>query len=259
MLNLHPEIFVFPETHWIPKMYEAFGTGPGCFEDLVSIVERTHHVTGEPVTALEASRLEKRFCDLPRPTVRQFCDRLGRMFAEDAGKMDWADKTPDYGPYLTILQNLWPECRFVHVIRDGTAVVASMAGHPGYRWLASAAETWWCPASFNGYYTAVREADLELSHFVKLWYRRLSRIRDELGRLEPASFREIRFEDLIDAPEETVSAVAAFLELDPNAEWLSRAVQEVQPDRIHSKPSVEVIGLLTESQRNLLSDLGYMR
>lgn len=62
---------------------------------------------------------------------------LLHMFAADAGKKYWADKTPDYGPHLEMLQGLWPECRFVHLIRNGAEVVRSMASHPGYRWLAA--------------------------------------------------------------------------------------------------------------------------
>ena len=47
-----------------------------------------------------------------------------------------------------------------------------MANHPGYRWLAAARETWWCPPSFNDYYTVVSPEDRPIEEFIALWCRR---------------------------------------------------------------------------------------
>lgn len=257
MLNTHPEVFVFPETHWIPKMYEFFGEQPGSLETLISIVQRTFHVTGTPVTPIDAARVRQGFAGMETPTVREFCDQLGLSFAADAAKKYWADKTPDYGPHMGMLQRLWPDCKFVHMVRHGGAVASSMARHPGYRWLAAAGELWWGPPSFGGYHTAVEVEDRPMGDFVTLWYRRFVRIRDELGRVRSDSYLEVRFEDLIDSPASMVSEIAEFLDLEISNDWIAVATQQVRPERIHSRATPEVMGLFSGCQRQLLQDLGY--
>ena len=145
LFHIHPALFVYDETHWIPKMYEFFGTGEAEVEALINIIRRTNHVTGLPVTELDEARLATDLAGATRMTVAQFCDVLGKSFAQKEGKTLWADKTPDYGPNLQVLQTLWPNCRFVHIVRHGLEVALSMSRHPGFRWMASAQEMWWCP------------------------------------------------------------------------------------------------------------------
>jgi len=258
MLNMHPETFVFPETHWIPKMYEMFGEQPANPESLMSIVQRTHHVTGKPVTSIESADLESGLGGMGTPTVREFCDRLGQHFAAEAGKKYWADKTPDYGPHMEMLQRLWPDCKFVHLIRDGGAVACSMAKHIGYRWLATAGEDWWGQPSFNGYHTVIEIEERPLQEFAALWYRRITRIRDELTRVRQGSSLEVRFEDLIASPTVLLHEIADFLDLESPEDWIAGAAQQVQPEKIRSRATAEVIGVLTSNQRRLLTDLGYL-
>ncbi|MGH6692654.1 MAG: sulfotransferase family protein, partial [Gammaproteobacteria bacterium] len=232
MLNLHPELFVFNETHWIPKMFEHVGLGTAPAGELLNIVLRTTHVTGARVIDCDEASLASWFGEGDRMGVAAFCDRLGTMLAARHGKSVWADKTPDYGPYMSLLELLWPACRFVHLIRDGRDVALSMSRHPGYQWLAAAGEAWWVPASFNGYHRAVEVASVEPGRFATLWERRLRRIRDEASRLRPGSLIELRFEALLDRPEETLRTLARFLGLEAPGAWLDRAAARVDRGRL---------------------------
>ena len=40
MMNLHPDLFVFDETHWIPKMYDYYGAAEAETDTLIDIVRR---------------------------------------------------------------------------------------------------------------------------------------------------------------------------------------------------------------------------
>src|SRR5207249_7446416 len=52
--------------------------------------------------------------------------RLFAMYARLSGKPLYGDKTPRYVLYLTQLAKLFPEARFVHIIRDGRDVTMSL-------------------------------------------------------------------------------------------------------------------------------------
>lgn len=258
MLNTHPDVFVFAETHWIPKMYECFGEQPADLDALVSIVRRTLHVTGLPVTPIDVHRLEESLGGARTLTVREFCDRLGKLAAAENGKATWADKTPDYGPHMETLQRLWPECRFIHLIRNGAAVACSMSRHPGYRWLAAAAEMWWGGPSFNSYYTAIDVEERPLGDFVALWHRRFIRIRDESTRIRNGSLLEIRFEDLVKSPTDSLRTINGFLGLDASDDTIAEAVRQIRTDKLHSHPTDDAISVMTVAQRATMAELGYL-
>jgi hypothetical protein len=256
MLNLHPELFVLRESHWIPKMFEHFGMGAAPVDELMSIVLRTTHVTGARVVDCEETTLADWFDKRDRMRVAAFCDRLGSKLAERHGKSVWADKTPDYGPYMGMLQLLWPDCRFVHLIRDGWDVALSMSHHPGFQWLAAAGEAWWVPASFNGYYRSVAVVPKPTIEFATLWERRLRRIRDEAGRLRPGSVMEMRFENLVERPEATLATLSRFVGLEAPPWWLARAASCVARDRLSGRRAVEEREM-GEGPAALMRELGY--
>lgn len=258
MLNLHPELFVFRESHWIPKMYEFFGTGTGDATDLVDIVLRTTHVTGELVYAGDLQVLQSLFPEGEKIGVAAFCDRIGSLFARNSGKKYWADKTPDYGPHMGSLQSLWPSCRFIHLIRDGVRVVHSMSHHPGFRWMATAREAWWVAPSFNGYHRSIEATERPLCEFVALWYRRFRRIRDEAKRLQPGTYLEVRFEDLAENPEDSLLKVCRFVGLKASDNWLSAAKAKIDWRRVDRRPPEDFIKYFEDAERRLLEELGYL-
>lgn len=257
--NAHPNLYVHNETHWIPKMFEFFGTQTADVDTLLGIINRTYHVTGVPVTSLDGAGLSTALAGRARMTVAEFCDAVGGSLARQHGKDLWADKTPDYGPYLQTLQLLWPKCRMVHVIRDGLEVALSMSRHPGFRWMTSAQDVWWGPAAFNRYYEVVETRRRPFVDFVELWYLRLSRIRDEATRLRPGSYLEVRFEDLIERPQRVLQEIAGFVDVPVTSTWLNEAADLVDVDRIHCRAR-EIRGEdLRSHHRELLSSLGYRR
>jgi hypothetical protein len=256
-MNLHPDVFVFPETHWIPKMYEFLGMGRGPGRELASIVQRTTFVNGRPTLELDPG-LEEMLGALSGQlvTVREFCDALGSHMAGRDGKRCWADKTPDYGPHMELLQRLWPNARFIHLVRDGIAVARSMAAHPGFRWLASAGDMWWATGpSFNGYHTAVPVVERPLGDYLDLWARRLRRIRDEATRLNAGTYLEVRYEDLCRTPARVLDATATFVGLEAYPGWVNAAAALIAEH--HPRRPVLPDQLMTPDARTLMRELGY--
>lgn len=257
MLNYHPDVFVFNETHWVPKMHEIFGSGKGYPDEFMRVVEKTFHITGSLVTNIDRHKVLSLFEHGREISLRAFCDGLGKLIADDHGKQYWADKTPDYGPWLGVIKKHWPECKFIHLVRHGADVAASMSRHPGYQWMASAGEDSWVPASYNHYYKAVPIVEKPLEDYAALWYRRFRRIRNEVVGFEPESYKEFRFESFATKPESTLKDIADFVGLKTTDDWLSRSVQELDVTRLTARISTRSLDYMSEREMRLLRELGY--
>lgn len=257
LINLHPDVFVFKETHWIPKMHELFGTGYGNPNDLLNIMLRTYFVTGDLVTQIDFERLKSRLAPYELITVQNFCNVVGSFCAEEENKKFWGDKTPDYGPYMKLIQQLWPQCKFIHLIRHGIDVSLSMSSHPGFRWMASAGEYNWVPASFNKYYTAVDVKEMPLSKYTELWYQRFLRIRNEASQLLEGSYREYYVENLENDPMTFLKSIANYVDIKINDDWIERAIPLIDAKRLNQRKAQRNEIKLTVKQRELLYQLGY--
>jgi len=257
LLNLHPDVFVFNETHWIPKMYEFYGTGEAYPIDFINIIQKTFHVTGQAVTNINKSHILSLFEKNKPITAQHFCDTIGLMFATNEGKQYWADKTPDYGPYLSVIQHLWPDCKFIHMIRHGADTALSMSQHPGFQWMASAGDDYWSHASFNQYFRQISPTHCPLDEYVQLWSRRLLRIQNEAKRLKIGSYYELRLEDLVTYPDETLRYIAKFTNISCDEFWLVNAISKIDANRIQLRKNERRLDILGERERELLKSLGY--
>jgi hypothetical protein len=198
MLNAHPELAITPETHWIARSLER---GIGVTPDGIATPELVSHLLASPKfrrTGIERADLE-RLLPRSRPVsyadfVRGFFDLYGRL--EDKALV--GDKTPGYVRRLPLLHALFPETRFVHLIRDGRDVTLSALGWRRASKLASRLSTW----EAHPVATAA------------LWWERHVRAGREAGRaLGQALYYELRYEALIADPAREAESLCAFLEL----------------------------------------------
>lgn len=112
---------------------------------------------------------------------------LFALYAQTQGKSRYGDKTPYYVQHLDTLADLFPEAKFVHIIRDGRDVALSLREMPwGQSNLEWAALRW------------------------KTWVER----GREAGRRLGARYLEIRYEDLVGAPEKILAMICEFLQVD---------------------------------------------
>jgi hypothetical protein len=110
-------------------------------------------------------------------------------YAASRGKSRFGDKTPGYVKHMALLADIFPEARFIHIIRDGRDVA-----------LAYLDRSEWGP-------TTVGEAAL-------YWRSRVEKGREAGRLLGPRRYREILYEDLVDDPEGTVRDLCDFIELE---------------------------------------------
>ena len=118
-------------------------------------------------------------------SIARFFESIQNDYAASRGKVRWADKTPRYALSLDFIDQLFPDCRVVHVVRDGRDVVASHKSRFGYMAAVKAAEKW------PRYVRTAREAG---------------------ARLGPDRYHELRYEALVADPEAAMRALLAFLD-----------------------------------------------
>ncbi len=164
-------------------------------------------------------------------------------------------------PRSGFLQAVFPEARFVHVVRDGRAVANSWLQMPwwmGYR--GPGAWQWGeLSAEHQQIWSASGEsfpvlAGLGWSILIEAWLE----ARDELA---PGSWLDVRYEDLLDRPHDVMNEVTRFFGLGHDPEFAS-AVDDYQLDRSRAEAYADDLGgtttgLLTSIMGPQLAVYGY--
>jgi hypothetical protein len=139
-LGQHPNILVQEESNWLGRFaidvalaYER-GTLRGELAQLSAMdVQREEFfaIFGESINKLivdhrrdlELKRLKKHHSAIAGGVARGRC---WRPPSTSDTKARWVDGTPEYSFYICALRKLFPQARFIHVVRDVTSVVRSM-------------------------------------------------------------------------------------------------------------------------------------
>ncbi len=174
------------------------------------------------------------------------------LYADQQDKRWYGDKTPGYVIQIPELAALFPEIRFIHMIRDGRNVALSYVERP------------FGPST-------IAEGAL-------YWRSRVDRGRTAGAALGPERYTEVRYEDLVAHPEREVKRLCGFLSLEWNADMLryhenaaSFIAKSHEPDAFRGVAKPPTTGmrtwadLMTEGDialfeaiaGSLLRDLGY--
>jgi hypothetical protein len=177
------------ETHVFSALAPRFG-GLRSATDIraaldVWLASDCHPLTGIPDDVVRALILQK--CHSAGDFLRLVMEELARRQHVPR----WAETTPGHLLHMQEIADQIPGARFVHVIRDGRDVAASLAR-----------QGWIHPLPFDRQRPALAAA--------AYWRWLIGTGRSE-GRALGDAYLEIRYEDLVDRPQETLDHVAAFI------------------------------------------------
>jgi LPS sulfotransferase NodH len=265
MLAAHPAAVVLNESHWVPRLWDTFGASLVPLDQLLAIVAETRWDSGRRVVDVNLDLAGRSWDDL----IERLRDRLGtstsvatfhgtlvdEIFGPTPAGVRRGDKTPDYGYYMSTLAEIWPQARFIHVVRNGLDTACSMARHSGCQLMVSAGYDNWVPLSFGRAHERFQRRELPLDAYIGSWARRMARIRAEATRLRPDSYVEVRYEALIEEPTVVMEHVAGHLGLEPGAEWLSSAADLVRRTP-RATDGVEVLRSVNVKDLRALNDVG---
>jgi hypothetical protein len=144
MLVSHSRLTIPPETWYLIPLLQRFSTNRPLntneIEGAVSIM--TSHYRW-PDMKLDAEDLRRAVNQLREPYLRDLVEVVYRSHAEAEGKARWGDKTPVYIEILPQLAMMFPNSRFIHLVRDGRDVAKSYQTTDWVgRWLHDNAREW---------------------------------------------------------------------------------------------------------------------
>lgn len=196
VLNRHPEIWITyeaPVAIVLKEVFEREGQG-GFFEALRLFPQ----FEGVQLGAIENERGGMANASFPEVIRMIYETRLSSL-----GKSVWGDKTPAYTRFVTALDKMFPECLFVHMVRDPRAVSKS--------WVNAD----WGP---NTHFHAGRE-----------WKQRVTEAREQLALIDPSRVTTVRYEDLLGDPKGTLMSICRFLSLEFTESMLDCCDEEALP------------------------------
>ena len=135
-------------------------------------------------------------------------------YAESHGKPRWGDKTPMHMRHLPLLERLFPDAQYVHLVRDGRDAALSFLEMPE----GTFTRTWAHPT------TPVQ--------FACLWRKEVSAAQ-ALGSRVGDRYHEVRYEGLVGDPDGTVAAICRFAAIPFDREMLAYAGTVDVSDKPH--------------------------
>jgi hypothetical protein len=244
MLIPHPEVVVPIETHFLPTLHDEFGTEPTTFDEYVAVVDEHYDTAGRPWvdTLCEMAGRDygafpdgfRAVCDRERATAAEFTEAFHR-FLYGAEPTVVGDKTPHYGVVTEELTDLWPDARFVHLVRDGVHAAASMTRHPGFRRqiAAGVALEDLDRISYRGRLATLPDESIDAREAAEFWGRIVTETRRQGRALPDDRYVEVRYEDLLLDPESELRRLGEFLGIDATGDWLRRGSAVPYPFAIH--------------------------
>jgi hypothetical protein len=187
MFDSHPQMAVPPESHFIVTMgrrRKRYELRDGLAVDRFVDDLAAHY--GFRRWAIDGESVRARLIEGGAATYAQAIRAVFALYAERHGKRRYAEKTPMNVMHIPFLARVFPEARFIHLIRDGRDVALS-----------------YLDADFG--VESVGEA--------AIYWRRFVRKGRRDGRQLGPRYREVRYEDLLAEPEAVLRSLCAFVEI----------------------------------------------
>jgi LPS sulfotransferase NodH len=199
LTGAHPDIGVIHEARFVPGWFRhRRGVTPEGFVT-PELVERLARFERFEHLAVERAQLEQLVAGSEELPYSAFVTRLFDLHGKALGKRLVGDKSPRYVRNLPTLHELWPEARFVHLIRDGRDVALSVLS--------------WKKVVERGELVAnLPTWEEDRTTTVALWWERLVRLgREDGAPLGPGLYRELRYDALVADPASVCEGLCAFL------------------------------------------------
>src|SRR5262245_476891 len=199
IVDAHPRLAIIHELWWLEKWYkERIGLTPDGLvtPELVSRLQAFPKFTKK--VPIGGEDLEGLLRSGSFVSFARFMSGVFDWYAKSRGKPLAGDKTPENVRKIRTLNDLWPNARFVHVIRDGRDVALSVRNWKEPVKLLRRSPTW--------------EEDPLTT--LALWWEWHVRLGREAGRtIGPGRYYEIRYESLVARPAEECARLCAFLDV----------------------------------------------
>jgi hypothetical protein len=221
MLDAHTELCLPGETGFLLPVFDALRGGEQL--DAAAFVDLVTSFHTWPDLATDRADFVAAVHRLDPFSVSAGTREFYRRYAADRGKSRWGDKTPAYGQFVPDLLRVLPEAHIVHIVRDGRDVALSLR------------RTWFAPAE-------------DVALLARHWADQVRTTREQAAGLD--CYTEVRYEDLLADPADTLRRICAAIDLDYDPMMLTyhrRAARRLSELRDRVVP--DGVGLVTAERR----------
>lgn len=185
MLDRHPELAIPDESYFVPQL-AARHRGP---VDPAAFCDDLDRLTTLREWGLTAADVRPRLRSGMAPGAA--IAAVFEAYAAARGKARWGDKTPMYMGRLRLLEGLFPDARFLHLVRDGRDAARSFLAMPA----GIMTEGWGHPRDVAG--------------FACQWRTEVRAARALGRRVGAARYVELAYESLVADPEASLGTACA--------------------------------------------------
>lgn len=188
MIDSHPDIAIPFETDFILPYYFKYKSF-GSLDDDVNVRKLLSEIMGNPFIKrgeLSSMKVDDLLNNLDDRSYAGVVDCIYRTWASSRNKRRWGDKNPN-APQVHLLNDIFPDAMFLHIIRDGRDVAVSKMN----------LRTSWRARSV-----------IACAHS---WCWNISFVRS-ISPILGKRYKEIRYENLIESPELTLKEVCSWLD-----------------------------------------------
>lgn len=182
MLHSHPELAIPMETRFFPDVADCCRAAE---DPRDAFLEFIHSHQRWASFQIDDRVFRDRVARLEPFDIGEALRLVYSMYAGRMGKSRWGDKSPSHVDAMTMIQEVLPEAHFIHLIRDGRDVALSVK------------DLWFGPSTIEDAAT--------------WWSLHLWRARGQVENLH--HYYEVRYEDLVLSPEETLRQLCDFVDL----------------------------------------------
>ncbi|MEA2581534.1 MAG: hypothetical protein QOE83_2426 [Actinomycetota bacterium] len=226
MLERHPDLAIPPESYFPVSL--APHHAPSTPLALAALLDE---LEGNP--RYRGWELDPAAVRTKLTGARDYSDAMRRLYAtyaDSRGKRRYADKTPAFLLRMGLIDRLFPESVFIHLVRDGRDVAASLLEMP------------FGPS--------------RLGQAAVVWHRWNSRGSISGAQLGPDRYMVLRYEDLVAQPRAALERVCGFIDLDLRDDMLDHRGYDTHLPMRESVHHASLDRPLTPNIRNWRTTLG---
>lgn len=178
------------ETGFIPFLYNNFHRYGDLerkknFDKLYRYISDTTFFSYIP-NAKEIWNKEKWYNSVEEFSLAGVISAFYVMHAQYQGKTIWGDKTPSYIGHLDLINQVFPNAKFIHILRD-----------------------------VRDYCISVNKAwGKNIYRASQVWVDKITKCQTDVDRIQCIRYFELRYEDLLDDPQQALKRISSFIGID---------------------------------------------
>jgi hypothetical protein len=241
VLNCWPNVVILPETHFIISLYDCYKLREITATEFLEVVDNVYGASGSKWSEVILSSSKRSYHNYQtqfinyidenkiKGNIQIFIDTFYE-FLYGKGKI-FGDKTPHYGTNLTIIREIWPHAKAIHLIRDGLDCAHSMLGHPGFiRYINEKIS----PKDLDRVMyrrNLYKESHIKptMEDAIHFWDSVINETQIELDLMSQSDVLQVMYEDIVFRPVEEIKKISYFLQIENDEKSLNKAIAIPRP------------------------------